>query len=282
MTNDGNPKQSIKLLSNMVGQADEDIDLAKAALYISSQEYPDLDVDYYVGMLDALASEADQYIGQRQDLRSGIQLLSRYLFDVQKFRGNDGDYSDPLNSYLNEVLDRRTGIPITLSLVYMEVASRLGMVFEGIGLPGHFVIRTGPLEDELYVDAFNGGATLTRGDCERMVNDLFQGKIEFTEEHLRPYTKREFLVRLLNNLKNNYFNAEDYHRAIAAADMIAIIDPSLKRNLRDRAWFYYSLKLYRMAIKNLEAYVQVDPEADDAERIKQQIDALKSILRTLN
>ena len=282
MTSDSNPRQSLKLLSNMVGQADEDIDLAKAALYVSSQEYPDMDLEHYMGMLDALASEAGRYIGQRQDLRSAIHLLSRYLFEVQEFRGNDGDYSDPLNSYLNEVLDRKTGIPITLSLVYMEVAKRLGMVFEGIGLPGHFVIRTGPPEDELYVDAFNAGAMLTRGDCERKVHDLFQGKIEFTEEHLRPYTKREFLIRILNNLKNNYFNVEDYHRAIAVADMIAIIDPSLRRNLRDRAWFCYSLKLYRMAIKNLEAYLQVDPEAQDADRIKQQIHALESILRTLN
>ena len=282
MTDIETPEDFRGLLSDMVGRADEDIDLAKAALYIAGQEYPDLAVDQYIRLLDSLATEADEYIGERQDLRSTIEQLSRYLFEAQGFHGNNGDYYDPRNSYFNEVLDLKEGIPITLSLVFMEVARRLGIIFEGIGLPGHFVIRTGPPEQELYVDPFNGGQLMTKEDCERKVRDLFNGTVEFQEEHLSPYTNKGFLIRVLSNLKQSYFRVEDYHRAISAADLIAIIDPSLRRNLRDRAWFYYCLKMYRMAIKDLEAYVRVDPEAEDADKIKEQIRAIQSILRTLN
>ena len=276
------PTEFRRLFSEMVGQADEDIDLVRAALYISGGEYPDLDVDHYLNMLDSLAEEASQYIGPKGDVRDTIQRLGEFLFVHQKFRGNDEDYYDPRNSYLNEVLDRHIAIPITLSLVYMEVARRLGLVFEGIGLPGHFIIRTGPPEHELYVDTFNGGQLLSRGDCERTVHELFQGRMEFREEFLRPYTKREFLVRMLNNLKLNYSTREDYHRAISAADHIAIIDPPLGTNLKERASFYYTLKQYRMAMRDLETYLETNPQAPDADQVRRQIQAIQGILRTLN
>lgn len=271
-----------RLFSEMVGRTDEDIDLVRAALYISGEEYPDLNVDHYLNILDSLAEEARKYIGLTGDVRDTIQRLGEFLFVHQKFGGNDEDYYDPRNSYLNEVLDRHIAIPITLSLVYMEVARRLGLVFEGIGLPGHFVLRTGPPEYELYVDAFNGGQILSRSDCERTVHDLFQGRIEFRQEFLRPYTKREFLVRMLNNLKINYSTKEDYHRAISFADHIAIIDPQLGSNLKERASFYYTLKQYRTAIRDLETYLETNPQAPDADQVRRQIQAIQGILRTLN
>ena len=271
-----------RMLSEMVAQPDEDIDLARAAFYISGTEHPELDVDHYLGVLDSLADGASRQTGQVETTRAAIELLSQYLFEQEGFRGNDEDYYDPRNSYLNDVLDRRVGIPITLSLVYMEVARRLGMVFEGIGLPGHFVIRTGPPEDELYVNPFNHGQLMTKRDCELTVQNLFQGRVEFREDHLRPYTKREFLVRVLANLKNNYSRAEDYRRAISAADLIWVVDPSMATNIRDRAWLYYALKQYRMAIADLESYLKAAPEAEDAEEVRQQIQAIWSLLQTLN
>ena len=288
------PAEFRRLFSEMVGQPDEDIDLAKAALYISGEEYPDLDVAHYLDILDSLAEGAShdtrqehdpQGLGNsqgREDLRAKIQRLSEFLFVDQEFCGNDEGYYDPRNSYLNEVLDQKTGIPITISLVYMEVARRLGIVFEGIGLPGHFVIRTGPPEQELYVDPFNSGQIMSRSDCERTVHNLFQGRIEFREEFLLPYPKKAFLIRILTNLKQNYFRMEDYHRAISAADRVAIIDPSLGSNLKERAWSYYGLKQYRMAIRDLESYLKATPQAEDTEEVKRQIQAIWSTLAALN
>ena len=266
----------------MVGRADEDIDLARCALYISGMEYPGLDIDHYLDRLDSLAMEASLHVGQEEGSRAVIQRLSEYLFVRQEFRGNGEDYYDPRNSYLNEVLDRRVAIPITLSLVYMEVARRLGMVFEGIGLPGHFVIRTGPPEEELYVDAFNGGQLMSRRDCELIVQDLFQGRLEFREEYLRPYTKKELLIRILTNLKQNYSRTQDYQKALSTADLIAVADPSLGSNLREKASFHYALKQYRSAIGDLESYLKANPQANDAGEVRQQIQGIWAVLQSLN
>ena len=270
------------LLHEMLNRSDEDIDLARAALYISGTEYPELDVGAYSKMLDSLAEGAGEYVGQGRDLRETVRRLSEYLFVDQGFRGNDDDYYDPRNSFLHDVLDRRTGIPITLSLVYMGVAGRLGMVFEGIGLPGHFVIRTGPPEEELYVDPFNAGQIMSRNDCERTVQELFHGRVEFREEYLRPYTKKELLVRVLTNLKHSYARAEDYHRAVSIANLIAEVQPDLAGNLRDRATFHYALKQYRMAIRDLESYLEAHPQAEDAEQVRQRIRAIWTELSSRN
>ena len=270
----------------MVSRADEDIDLARAAAYIAGTEYPDVDVDNTLSMLDALAEGAADYIDgagdpdPSPDLRSRLQRLGEFLSSHQGFHGNDEDYYDPRNSYTNEVLDRRTGIPITLALVYMAVGSRLGI--EGIGLPGHFVLRAGPPEEELYVDAFNQGQIMSRSDCESTVRSLFQGRVQLEEEHLRPYTKKEFLIRVLTNLKQNYARLGDYRRAISCADLIQATDPSLGSNLKERAAFHYHVKEYRMAMQDLELYLRAAPQAQDADEVKRQVRHIRSILERLN
>ena len=271
-----------RLFAEMVNQVDEDIDLAKAALYIAGIEYRGLDVEHYVNTLDSLAEGAGEYVVPEDDLGARVNHLSEHLFLRQGFRGNEEDYYDPRNSYLNEVLDRRKGIPITLSLVYIEVARRLGMVFEGIGLPGHFVIRTGPPEQELYVDVFSKGEIMSRSDCEGIVRNLFHGRVPFQDEYLRPYTKREYLTRILTNLKHNHVRAEDYHRGISDADLIAVMNPSLGSNIKERATFHYSLKQYRHAIRDLELYLSTNPQAQDAEEVKRQIQGIWTTIATLN
>ena len=164
----------------------------------------------------------------------------------------------------------------------MEVARRLGMVFEGIGLPGHFVIRAGPPEDELYVDPFNAGQILSREDCRRTVENLFQGRLEFSEDQLKPYTKKAFLVRILTNLKHNYSRIEDYGKALTASDLISFIEPSSPGNVRDRAYVYYALKQYRSAISDLERYLELAPQADDGEEVRRQIRGIWDTLSSLN
>ncbi len=270
------------LLKNLMEQPDEDIDLAKAALYISAEEYPAVDVDHYLNVLDTLAEEAGKYVALEQGHEAAVQTLSDFLFVQRGFVGNQEDYYDPRNSYLNQVLDRKMGIPITLCLVYMEVAKRMGMMLEGIGLPGHFVVRTGPPEGELYADVFNGGRLMSKVECKDLVLGMFQGRLEFKEEYLLPYTKRQFLVRMLTNLKHVYLNSQDYRRSIVVADLIDIVEPGLGNNLKERAMIRLRLNQYRMAIQDLEAYLSAYPEANDVDEIKRQIKEIWETLSSLN
>ena len=259
----------------------EDVDLARAALVIASVEYQDLDIDYYLWELDSLAD------GVPDDALSGplenrVEALSAHLFQELGFNGDTQDYYNPLNSYFNMVLERRMGIPITLSLVYMEVASRLGMPFEAIGLPGHLVVRTGPPWDELFVDPFNSGQVMDRAGCQKLVDALFEGKVHLTEENFAPYTKAEFLVRMLANLKHNYFQDENYPKAVRSADLTEVIDPTLFSNIHDRAMYRYTMKQYRLAIRDLERCLQLLPEGPDLERTKKDIESIWRTLATLN
>ena len=270
------------MFEGMMARPDEDIDLARAALYIAGGEYPDLDLEHYLTVLDALGAGARRHIGEGLEPREIIPRLSDYLYTDQGFQGNRDDYYDPGNSYLNHVLDRKTGIPIMLSLVHMEVGKHLGLAFEGIGLPGHFIIKTGPAEEELYVDPFEGGRMLSRADCEDRVRSMFGGRIELQDEHLVPYTRKQHLGRILNNLKHIYRSRGDHRRAITMADMAYMTAPSWGENLKDRAWLHYNVGEYRLAIKDLESYLKVAPGAGDAEETKKHIKEIWDALARAN
>ena len=270
-----------RLLSQAVSGADEDIDLPAAALYIAATEYPDLDIGHYTGVLDSLAAEVAPALRARDVTTAAVRSLSRHLSEDKGFSGNAQDYYDPRNSYLNEVLDRRTGIPITLSVVYMGVADKLGITLEGIGLPGHFVLRAGPVEDELYVDPYNGGRILTMSDCEAIVGNMFGGRVKLQGEHLRPYTKKEILVRILANLKQIYFRSQKYRKAIAAADLVETIDPAQVANLRERASIYHTAGEFQLAIRDLESYLNLAPNARDTDDVKSQIEQIWAVLHGL-
>ena len=279
---EGIPDNFRSLFSNLLRREEEDISLAEASWYIAGERYPDLDVSKCSATLDTLGRDAGQYVGNESDPKLALQRLSEYLFIREGFQGNHDDYYDPDNSYLNRVLERKLGIPITLSIIYMEVGLRLGLILEGIGLPGHFILRHGPPEWELYVDAFNEGRIISRSDCEQVVADLFDGRAQFSEELLLPCTKKQILVRMLTNLKGTYQQRQDYQQAVAAADRIAIIEPWMGSNLKDRAWLHRQLKQYRLAIKDLELYLKTTPVPQDVEEIKKQIQRLWYIIVTLN
>ena len=271
-----------KLFSEMMGREDEDISLAEATLCVAGLEYPALDVSHYVGILDSLAHGADQHIGAKDDRKYALNRLSEYLFIREGFAGNHANYYDPENSYLNRVLERKLGIPITLSLVYMEVAQRIGLVLEGIGLPGHFILRHGPPDWELYVDPFNEGRLLDKAECEQVVGEMFHGTIQLDERSLAPLSKKRILVRVLTNLKGIYHDLGEFRKSIAVADHIDIVEPGMASNLKDRAWFHYQSRSYRPAIKDLERYLGTTPQPADADHIKRQIRTLWSELASLN
>ena len=257
-----------------INQPDAQIDLAKAALYIAQEEYPDLDVDAYMNALDVMAAEVEERLPvERYPLRI-IQSLNKYLYDDLGYKGNTNDYYDPRNSYLNEVIDRHTGIPITLSLVYLEIARRLDFPMVGIGMPGHFLIRPEFEDTGIFVDAFNQGEILFEQDCEQRLAQIYGHPVPLQPMFLQPVSPRQLLVRMLTNLKFIYLNRKDLARALAVVEYILLLLPDAAMELRDRGLLYYQLGYKSNASQDLEIYLAMLPNAEDADAIRRLIEQL--------
>jgi regulator of sirC expression with transglutaminase-like and TPR domain len=207
-----------------INQPDSQIDLAKAALYIAQIEYPDLDIDEYLNALDTMAQDVEELLpASRYPLRV-VQSINRYLYEDLQFKGNESDYYNPCNSFLNDVIDRRTGIPITLSLVYLEIAKRIDFPMCGIGMPGHFIIRPDFPETEIFIDAFNRGEIMFVEDCRQKLMDIYQQHIPaLPTEILQPVSKKHFLLRMLNNLQIIYLDRANFDRALIIKNWITTL-----------------------------------------------------------
>jgi regulator of sirC expression with transglutaminase-like and TPR domain len=196
-------------------QPDGEIDLARAALYIAQIEYPDLDIDRYLEALELMGQEVAQRLTDTQYPLKVIQVVNQYLYTELKFYGNERDYYNPCNSFLNDVIDRRTGIPITLALIYLEIAKKIDFPMVGIGMPGHFLIRPNFEGAGIFVDAFDRGEILFVEDCRQKLMNIYQQDIPFLPpEILQPITNRQFLLRMLNNLQSIYLNQPDFDKAL--------------------------------------------------------------------
>jgi regulator of sirC expression with transglutaminase-like and TPR domain len=207
-----------------VSQPDEAINLAKAALHISQIEYPDLDLDRYLQILAEMAGEIATRLPESRYPLKVVQIINQYLFVELGFHGNHADYYNPHNSFLGDVIDRRTGIPITLSLIYLEVAKRVNFPMVGIGMPGHFIIRPNFEDAGIFVDPFEYGEILFVEDCRQKLMNLYQRDIPFLPpEVLQPVTNRQFLLRILNNLQAIYLNQPDFNRALIIKDWVELL-----------------------------------------------------------
>ena len=191
--------------------------------------------------------------------------LSRFLFEDLGFAGNHRDYYDPRNSYVNEVLKRRVGIPITLSLVYMEVGRRTGVPMQGVGLPGHFLMCHAE-EPGLFVDAFHGGLLLSRDECVQRFRDLTHPDEPWSDEYLVPIAKRDMLTRMLRNLKVAHLRRKDNERALLTATMLICLRPDLAEERRDRGVVQSRLGRYAEAIEDLRGYLDRPPPAPTPRR----------------
>ena len=219
--------------ADLAGRPGDAIPLAEAAFLIAAEEYVTLDVHAYLGRLDALADDIREAIDNAPDAAAASRVLARYLYDVQGMRGNPEDYYDPRNSFLNDVLDHRCGIPITLSILYMEVARRLGLIVQGIGLPGHFMVRIA--ESGGYVDPFYNRVDLTEADCADRLRELYGSQAPFDRSMLAPLTNREIVTRVLRNLLEIYRSSNDAIRAGAALDRMVLLNPESAQLRRERA-----------------------------------------------
>lgn len=266
-----------QLFYQEIQQPDEKIDLAKAALYIAQEEYPDLDVDRCLKALDLMANEVQETLpAERYPLRM-IKTINQYLFDRLGFRGNTDDYYNESNSFLNQVISRRTGIPITLSLVYLEVARRIDFPMIGIGMPGHFIIRPDFEDAGIFVDAFNRGEILFAEDWRSRLAQLYGQPVELRPEFFAPVTSRQFLARMLMNLKMIYVQKNDAKRCLGVISRILLLFPDSPDQLRDRGILYYQSDRWSEARQDWESYLTIAPNSPDAPMIRQLLDRIRDI-----
>ena len=255
-----------------VGSPDEEIDLARAALLIAATEYPGLSVERELFRLDEIAEGIAPRMEDDTPLYQ-LNMLSEYLFDELKFAGNHTNYHDPRNSFLNDVMERRRGIPITLSLLYIEVGKRAGTPILGIGLPGHFIVRHRD-ETDVFVDPFHGGILLSVEECAERLKQVTQGSLEWDREYLKPVSSRAFIARMLRNLKLVYLQRRNYERVLATIDRVIALLPQDAIEFRDRGVVNYRLGNYEDALEDLHVYVtsgEAVPDGDTVQRLMDQI-----------
>jgi regulator of sirC expression with transglutaminase-like and TPR domain len=250
-----------------IQQPDEEINLAKTALYIAQEEYPKLDLEEYLNALDTMAQEVKERLPTSRYPLRVIQSLNQYLYDDLGFVGNQSNYYDPCNSFLNEVIDRRAGIPITLALVYLEIAQRIDFPMVGVGMPGHFLIRPDLPDMEIFVDAFNRGEVMFAEDCQERLTQMFQQPVSLKPEYLATVSKRQILARILTNLKYIYLKQQDLERTLAAVERILLLFPTAMLEIRDRGLLFYQLGYRSQAVEDLQNYLSNVPDAEDAAMI---------------
>jgi regulator of sirC expression with transglutaminase-like and TPR domain len=256
--------------------------LAEGALWVAAEAYPGLDVPHWLDRLDTLGRRAAERVTPDMAVDRAASAVSRLLFDEMGFRGDTEDYYDPRNSFLNDVLDRRLGIPISLSVVYLAVAAQVGLAATGIGLPGHYVVRAERRGRQQLLDPFHGGRLLDRAGCEALVAQVRRGAGPLDPRWLAPVTTRQTLVRMLANLKGVYSALGDWARALAASDRIVLLAPDAADEHRDRGMLNARLGQAAAAVRDLETYLRRAPDAPDAAAVRDRLRALRQALGSRN
>jgi regulator of sirC expression with transglutaminase-like and TPR domain len=275
--NDASPAaKARRRFEEIAALPDAAIDLAEAALWIAAEEYPSLDVDAYLSRLDALAAQAAPAVRSAEGDAQRVARLNRFLFFEQGFRGNRNDYYDPRNSFLNEVLDRRIGIPIALSAVYLAVGRRLGLDVQGISFPGHFLVKCAGAAGEIVVDPFER-SVLDLDACQRRLEAGLGATERLRPEiHLRAASVREILLRMLGNLKRIYVQRSDLGRALACCDRCLLLAPDAMGELRDRALVYEGMACYAAAAADIDRLLELAPDLAGADALRAHRDALRA------
>jgi regulator of sirC expression with transglutaminase-like and TPR domain len=267
-------------LSVLASDPTAPLDLAELALMLARDEYPDLDVEAYLAELDGIAREAQAYL--RGNLASRVHGLCRYLFHEMGFRGNTQAYYDPRNSYFNEVLDRRTGIPITLSAVAMTVAKRAGLEVVGVALPGHFVAKAVADGQEVLFDPFHGGRVLEPDQCEQLVRKVTGMEFQATARTLQASDLGPIIYRMLTNLKAVYVSDGDFDRATRVIERLLQLSPNDPVQLRDLGAALLQGGQPGRAIDPLNAYLTTCPDANDVEAVRQLLNRSKKAVASWN
>jgi regulator of sirC expression with transglutaminase-like and TPR domain len=263
--------------------AGERTDLARAALAIARIAYPTLDPDPSLHRLDRLAARVRPHLPAGGAADEAVAALGTCLFVECGFRGNQDDYYDPRNSFLNDVLERRTGIPITLSVLMIEVGARLGLPLEGVGFPGHFLVRTAGV----LFDPFSGGRRVDEGELLARYRAMVAARggrepAQVPAEALQTTTTPAILTRMLRNLLHVFGERKDATHALAAADLLLVLQPDAADDIRTRALLYEQLECFAAALADFERYLELAPEAADAERVRERVTRLRPLAAALH
>jgi len=257
-----------------VRRPEEEIDLGRAALAIAQGEYPGLDIEACTAKIDRLATSVSDRCGSDANPYRLIACLNYVLFNQEGFKGDRDDYYNPKNSFLNDVIERKRGIPITLSILYMEVARRVGLILDGVGFPGHFMVKYVGRE-EIIIDPFHGGEVRSTEELEGFLGELYKGKVSFRDEFLAPIGKKQILKRMLNNLKMIYLKQGDLLKSLSVVERLVILEPDSAQEIRDRGLLYMKLECFPQALEDLQSYLNLASYAEDAEEIREQVVSLK-------
>lgn len=251
--------------------AREPIPLARGALLIAKEQYPELDMEKSLAQIAALAREAEPVVRAGADTVEKIQLLSEFLFVRKGFEGNREQFSDPRNSFLNDVLDRKLGIPITLAVLYLEVGRRLGLNLFGVSFPTHFLVKAVDERGELLIDPFNNGMILGLDEVRARLAQIYGQPVDVQPAMLKAVGARQILARMLRNLKNIYTGASDWQRALSALDRILMLEPRAVEELAERAGLYERLECFSAALDDYQSFLTQAPDHPGADNAREAV-----------
>ena len=270
---------------SLVSSLGDDVSLAEGALLIAVEEYPDLDVDAYLRRVEEMGDVLRRRLRSDISTSEALFALNRYVFDELGFSGNAEDYYDPRNSYLNDVIDRRLGIPITLAVLYIEIGRRIGLPLHGVSFPSHFLVKCVLREGAIILDPYARGASLGMQDLQDRLKSVARD-VELDQSVLKTMLTaappKDIFARILRNLRAIYLNRGERLKALSAADRIITLGPAAAEEYRDRGQLYLELECFRAALQDFRSYLRLKPEAPDSDAITRRIAELEPVAARLN
>jgi regulator of sirC expression with transglutaminase-like and TPR domain len=252
------------------------LDLVEGSLVIALEDNPRLDIDRYLQRVEGWSEAVRQRLEGSRDIERIVESINKLLFAEEGFHGEDDDYYDPRSAMLNEALDRHAGLPITLSILYIEMSRRVGVEATGVSLPGRFLVKFSGDFGQIVVDPYDGGRVLSTIELQSILDGMYGGGVRLREHHLRSFSRREILARELAQLKAAYLARHDLHRAAASVDRLLILDERDAFETRDRAALAMQMHAYAQAIECFERYLELMPQAEDCLRVREQIAWLRA------
>lgn len=257
---------------------DEQLDLVEASLLIAQEDHPRLDIGHYLGQVESWTESVRERIAGRHDVEAIVEALNRVLYEQEGFHGEDDDYYDPRSALVSELLDRHAGLPITLSILYLELSRRIGAEVTGLSIPGRMLVKFTGDFGTIVVDPFEGGRVLTALELQRLLDQVYGGGVRLREQHLRSFSRHAILGRELSQLKAAYLAQHDLPRAAASIDRLLILDDRDAFEVRDRAALAMQMHAYAIAVECLERYLALMPAAGDSGRAREQLVYLRAWL----
>ncbi len=258
---------------------DEQLDLVEGSLVIALEDDPSIDIDRYLERVGGWSGAVRERLEGSRDVDRIVDAINRLLFDEEGFHGEDEDYYDPRSALLSATLDKHAGLPISLSVLYIEISRRMGAEVAGVSLPGRFLVKFSGAFGIVVVDPFDGGRVLTTPELQKLLDDVYGGGVRLREHHLRSFSPKEILARELAHLKSAYLAQHDLARAAASIDRLLILDENDPFEVRDRATVAAQMHAYAEACRCLERYLALMPHADDHGRVREQIAWLRAWLQ---